>query len=169
MATKFQRLYPCFRVRATRLHYCGDCSTCGFVSNQRWRPVTGNIYDITQISASTHDCREIPTAVAMFSRSRYTTGLQKDCPTCGFVRNQWRWPVTWSRDDITHISACIHDSNGIPTAIPMFSGSGNKTRLLRKLIGVWICQESMMANIFRRRTVSSLVFPGCLTPKTWVK
>ena len=25
---------------------------------------------------------------------------------------------------------CLHDSNEIPTAIPMFSGSGNKTRLL---------------------------------------
>ena len=30
-------------------------------------------------------------------------------------------------NDITYISACIHDSNEIPTAIPMFSGSGYMT------------------------------------------
>ena len=29
----------------------GDCPKCGFVRNQRWRPVTGGRYDITHISA----------------------------------------------------------------------------------------------------------------------
>ena len=52
---------------------------------------------------------------------------------CYFGRNQ-RWqPVTVSRYDITHISACMHDSNEIPTAIPMFSGSDNETRQLWRL------------------------------------
>ena len=27
--TKFQRLNPCFRNRATRLDYCGNCPMCG--------------------------------------------------------------------------------------------------------------------------------------------
>ena len=47
--------------------------------------------------------------------------------TCGFVRNRRWWPVTGSRHEITHISACLQVSNVIPTAIPVFSGSGNKT------------------------------------------
>ena len=29
----------------------------------------------------------------------------------------------------------------------MFSGSGNKTRLLRRLLDVWICEESYMMHI----------------------
>ena len=36
--------------------------------------------------------------------------------------------------------------------IPMFSGSGNKTRLLRKLVDVWICKELMMAHIYFQLT-----------------
>ena len=40
--TEFQRLYPCFRDRTTRLDYCEDCLTCRFVRNQRWRPGTGS-------------------------------------------------------------------------------------------------------------------------------
>ena len=47
IATKFQRLYPCFRGRATRFDYCGDGPTCWFVKNWRWWPVTGSIYDIS--------------------------------------------------------------------------------------------------------------------------
>jgi len=46
------------------------------------------------------------------------------------VGNQrWR-PLTGSRQEITYISARIHDSNVIPTATPMFSGSCNTDRLL---------------------------------------
>ena len=49
-----------------------------------------------------------------------------DCLTCGFVRNQ-RWPPKiGSRYGITHISACIHNSSYIPSAMPMFSGSDKR-------------------------------------------
>jgi len=68
IAAKIQLLYPCFRVQATWLHYCGDC------------------------------------------------GL-------------------WTELDLSlHISACIHECNEIQTAIRMFLGSSNTTRLLRRLI-----------------------------------
>jgi len=44
-------------------------------------------------------------------------------------------PVTGSGCEITYISAsaCIHDSNEITTAIPVFSGSSNMTALVRIL------------------------------------
>ena len=42
IATKFQRLYPCFRGRVTRLDNRGDCLTCRFVRNRRWWSVTGS-------------------------------------------------------------------------------------------------------------------------------
>ena len=38
--------------------------------------------------------------------------------------SKWR-PLTESRFEIRYIPARIHDSNEIPTAIPMFLGSGN--------------------------------------------
>jgi len=38
-----------------------------------------------------------------------------------------------------------HDSNEIPTAIPMFSGSGNSDRLLGILLYVWVCCKSKTA------------------------
>ena len=45
IATKFKRLYyPCFRSRATRLDYCGNCSTCGLIVNYRWRLLTESLY-----------------------------------------------------------------------------------------------------------------------------
>ena len=33
IATKFQRLYPCFQGRSTQPDYCGYCPTCGLVVN----------------------------------------------------------------------------------------------------------------------------------------
>ena len=80
IATKFHRLYPCFRDRATRLDYCGDCPTCGFVRIPRWRPITGSRYDITLISAGIHNCNAIPTATPMFLGSGDTTiDYRGDC------------------------------------------------------------------------------------------
>ena len=46
-----------------------------------------------------------------------------DYPTSKFGRNRRWWPATESRNDITFISAFIHDSNVIPTAIPMLRSS----------------------------------------------
>jgi len=49
----------------------------------------------------------------------------KHCRVSGWVRNQrWR-PITGSDCGTTYISACMLDSNDIPTAIPMFSMSSN--------------------------------------------
>ena len=39
----------------------------------------------------------------------------------------------------------MHDSYGIPKAIPMFSGSGSVTILLRRLLDVWIRVNSKIA------------------------
>jgi len=61
IATKFQRLYPCFRGQATRIDYWEYCTVCGHVVNQRWRPLTGSRLEITFISARMHDSNEIPT------------------------------------------------------------------------------------------------------------
>ena len=47
----------------------------GFAGNIRWRPITGNKYDITFISASIHDSNEIPTAMHMFPWSSHETRL----------------------------------------------------------------------------------------------
>ena len=92
-ATKFQRLYLCFRGQATRLDHCRDCPTGILVVNQRWRHVTG------------------------------------------------------SRNDIMYISACIHDKNEIPTAIPLFSGLGNMEELRRTLSDRKVNEKSKMTNI----------------------
>jgi len=49
------------------------------------------------------------------------------------VRNQ-RWPPgTGSRYEITCSSACVRDSNEIPTATPMFSKASNVTALVQIL------------------------------------
>ena len=50
-----------------------------------------------------------------------------------------------NRKYVGNISACIHDSKEIPTAIPMFLGSGYMIRLLRVLFDVRICENSKMA------------------------
>jgi len=64
--------------------------------------------------------------------------------------NQRRLPLTGSRYEITYISASIHDSNEIPTAIPMFLRSGDTNKLLRRLSDVRIREKSKMALINRK-------------------
>ena len=61
----------------------------------------------------------------------------------------WRLK-TGSRQKITYISAFNHDSNEIPTAIPMFAGSGNTERLVGILSEVRVCRKSKMAAINRK-------------------
>ena len=53
----------------TRLDYCKDYLACKFVKSQRWRPVTGSVYDKTLNSAGSWDRIEILTAISMFSNS----------------------------------------------------------------------------------------------------
>jgi len=48
------------------------------------------------------------------------------------------------------ILASTHNSNEIPTGIPMFFGSGNTERLVGILPDVWVCPKSKMAAINRK-------------------
>ena len=69
------------------------------------------------------------------------------CPTSRYIENR-RWRLlTGSRNDITYISACTHDSNETPTTIPMLSGWVNKIILLRRLPDAWIWRELKMVHI----------------------
>jgi len=52
------------------------------------------------------------------------------------VKQRWR-SVTGSRKESTHISVRIRDSSEIPTATPMFPGSGNTDRLQGILSYAW--------------------------------
>jgi len=66
IATKFQRLYLCFRRQATQLDWSGHCCLSSWVRIQRWRLVTRCGYEITHISACMHDSNEIPTAIPIY-------------------------------------------------------------------------------------------------------
>jgi len=74
-ATKFQRLYICFRRQATRLNWSKHYRLSGWVKNQRWRPGTGWAHEIAYISACMHDSNDISTAIPMLSRSGIMTAL----------------------------------------------------------------------------------------------
>jgi len=52
--TKFQRLYLCFRCQATEIDWLKHSRLSGWVSNQRWRSVTGSGYGLTYILAGIH-------------------------------------------------------------------------------------------------------------------
>jgi len=74
IAKWFQRLYPCFRGRATRRDKRENCPMPGYAGNGRGRPFTGSWYDATSISASIHDSNDYPMdrGPSMFSESGYT-------------------------------------------------------------------------------------------------
>jgi len=102
------------------------------------------------ISACIHDSNESPTATPMFWGQATNINYGEYCLLSEYVVNQrWR-PLTGSRWDTIHISARIRDSNEIPTASPMFLGSGNTDGLLGILSYVWICHKSKMAAINRK-------------------
>jgi len=50
-------------------------------------------------------------------------------------------------NSVAQISADTHDSNDIPTATPMFPGSGSTFRLLGIRFHVWACWKSKMVAI----------------------
>ena len=52
--------------------------------------------------------------------------------TAGWNRKSEIQDGSW-RNEIKRLSASIYESNVIPPAVPMFSGSGNATRLLWRL------------------------------------
>jgi len=62
--------------------------------------------------------------------------------TSGWVIYQ-RWPpVTGSAYEIAYISACMRDSNEIPTDIPLFLASSIITGLIRILFHVRVCVKT---------------------------
>jgi len=63
----------------------------GYVVNQSWRPLIGSRYEITYISARTHDSNEISTATLTFSRSSNSVELVPILPDVNGVGNP-RWP-----------------------------------------------------------------------------
>jgi len=46
-----------------------------YVVNQGWRPLTGSRYDVTYISARTHDYNEISTGTPTFLRSCHSVEI----------------------------------------------------------------------------------------------
>jgi len=115
------------------------------VRNPRWWLRHG----IKRSSVNIQDSNEIPTAIPMFLRSSNTTEILRRIPDVR-IGDKLKWlPISGSRYEITHISASIHDRNEIPTAIPMFSRSGDTTKLLRRLSDVRIRGKSKMAAINR--------------------
>ena len=61
--------------------------------------------------------------------------------------------INWIRWEITYISASIHNSNEISTAIYIFSGLGITTRQLWRLPDVRISGNLKMAVNNRKRTL----------------
>jgi len=96
-------------------------------------------------SAIRRDRNTIPVFIPMFSGVKFSmapletlsdeTGSQKSKMAAAKPKlnvAQFLYTIY----EITFISASIHDSNEIPTAIPMFSRSGDTTKLLRRLSGM---------------------------------
>ena len=74
----------------------------------------------------------------------------------------WRWWPLLEVEMTWRASACIHDSNEIPTVLPMFSRSGYTTRLQQRLPDEWICEESKMTVCNRKRyDITGLLHWGC--------
>jgi len=75
-------------------------------------------------SSCTHDSNVIPTAKPMFSASSNPTVIPtilSDLTGSDTIQDGGR------QSGSTHIHTCTHDSNAIPTAKPMFSGSSYPT------------------------------------------
>jgi len=146
IATKFK--HPCFRGQEIRRNYCLGMSE---ITNGGHKPEVNRTYRISLILymiatkfQQLHPC---------FRDQATQIDYWEYYPMSGLVGYQrWR-PLTGSRQQITYISARIHDSNGIPKATPMFPGSGNTNRLMGILSYVSACYKSKMAAINREYMV----------------
>ena len=101
----------------------------------------------------------------MFSGSSnmaWLLGILSDVWVC---RKSKMGPITVSINDITCISASVHVSNKVPTAIPMFwVGLRRYTpRLLRRPPNVCICWELKIPFVNRRLLGASALNPKFLT------
>ena len=86
------------------------------------------------ISAGTQDSNEIPTALPMFLKFSYLINLVAMVYEQRGGNQKWKNQDGSLKTSNTCISACTQGSNDIITALPMFSGSGNTTRLMRRLL-----------------------------------
>ena len=96
---------------------------------------------------------------------------RRDSQMCGLVEKRWR-PLTRNRNNITYISACIHDSNAIPTAILMLWGqatwldnSRDCPTLFHVYFQLWL--PSLIFHLIFGRTDFSQVQQCYTTLKTW--
>jgi len=106
---------------------------------------------VAQISAYTHGINEIPTATPMFPGSGDTyrlLGIQFHVWSCW---NTKMTTINWKKiGNYVYLSSYIYDSNKIPTATPLFLGSGNTDTLLGILSYVRVCWKSKMGAINRK-------------------
>ena len=70
--------------------------------------------------------------------------------------------------EITYILACIHDSKGIPTAIPMFSGSRYMIILLRGMPDVRNFVRNQRCHFYFRLMAVINVFAVMYTAELYV-
>jgi len=130
IATKFQRLRPCFLGPATRIDYWKYCPMSRHFVNQRWRLLTGSrklrksqlVYMIATTLQWLHPCFQ-----CRATRIDYC-GY---CPMSGHVVNQRLNRKCEIQDGgyktgINVISACRQVGNEILTATPIFKGSAFK-------------------------------------------
>jgi len=106
--------------------------------------------NVRRISRYEWDISELPGETAIIEVQKHVRA-SANTPTSGWVIYQ-RWqPVAGSGYGMTFISACIHDSNEIPTGIRVFLASNTITGLIRILfhIRVWgIYHFQLQATIF---------------------
>jgi len=86
----------------------------------------------------------------MFSKSGDKTKLPRRLSDVWIREKSKMAAINRKLIEITYISASIHDSNEITTAIPMFSRSGNTNELLRRMPDVRIGGKSKMAAYNRK-------------------
>ena len=133
IATKFQRLYLCF--------WGSSYPTEGVAMpydktgrNRKWKIQDGGPQTwYNYILACTRESDGVSSAVPMTPGSSYA--MEVMAMLYDQTGRNRRWEIqdggmwTWN----TFISACIQDSNAIPTAITMFSGSSYPMRVLAML------------------------------------
>jgi len=115
--------------------------------NQRWWPGTGSRYEITYVSACTHDSNKLPIAMPMFSMSSNTSAwTDLNTAVCQSEKSKMvALAVTGSAYEIT-CSSAMRDSNKIPTAKWPVRLATYRWKFSSSLMGhlLWISPAEMM-------------------------
>ena len=99
---------------------------------------------ISYINSSAHAKSNIETDTPHF-RDRTFHGCYTDVDLDEISKRKSEIQDGDFENAVTQSSACMHNNNDISTDIPMFSASGNRTRLLQKQLDVCISGESNMS------------------------